>query len=175
MKKLQQDLHVSQIDSLYAKFFPYRERYVSLYPLASLGLKTQGGEQPETASSAAKALSAERPKLWPTVEKLAKKGIPALMEFRDRKLGNDSRSMAPKDRPSKHSFAAKAESMKAKSALASGPTTTKAGEGRMALKNPKKSKRDVESSDDDSDSDGGFFEKEEIGSPEEESESESDS
>ncbi|KAI1854559.1 hypothetical protein JX266_000677 [Neoarthrinium moseri] len=155
IKKLKDDLHIAQIDSLYAKFFPYRERYVSLYPVAA----TQGGEEAETASSAAKALKTDRPKLWATVEKLSKKGVPALIEFRDRKLGSDSRSKAPKERPSKHSFAAKAEALKAKSSLIAGPSTTKAGEGRMALKNPKNSKRAAESSDDnDSDSDGGFFE-----------------
>ncbi|KAK6080356.1 hypothetical protein SCUP234_05297 [Seiridium cupressi] len=156
IKKLKQDLHVAQIDSLYAKFFPYRERYISLYTTASGEQKTEDDEKPETSSSAAKALRAERPKLWNTIEKASKKGIPALMEIRDRRLGNDSRSKPPKERPSKHSFAAKAQIMKAKNPLVSGPRTTKPGEGRMELKNPRASKSKVEDSDDDSD--GGFFE-----------------
>ncbi|ORY70126.1 uncharacterized protein BCR38DRAFT_421064 [Pseudomassariella vexata] len=163
IKKLEEDLHIAQIDSLYAKFFPLRQRYVSLYPVATLGLEVNGGEKPETASSAAKALKAERPSMWPTIEKLAKKGIPALLEFRDRKLASDSRSKAPKERPSKHSFATKAEALKAKSKLTPDAAATRPGEGRMFLKNPNKAKSGAaassDSSDSDSDSDGGFFEK----------------
>lgn len=166
LKKLQHDLHVAQIDSLYAKFFPYRERYISLYSAASAAAaastsdeqpKVEEDEKPETASSAAKALRSDRPKLWGVIEKAAKKGIPALIEIRERKLGNDSRAKPPRERPSKHSFAAKAQALKAKNPIISGPRTTKAGEGRMELKNPGKAKRKVEESDGD-ESDGGFFE-----------------
>ncbi|KAI0123317.1 hypothetical protein BJ170DRAFT_105060 [Xylariales sp. AK1849] len=165
-EKLERDLHTAQIDSLYAKFFPYRERYVSIYAAKDLGLSVQGEQQPETASTASRALKAERPPLWSQVEKLSKNGVPALIKFRERKLGIDSRSKAPPERVSKHSFAAKAEALKAKSPLASAkPTgTTKPGAGRMDLRNPTSGKRRRDDSpsggDGDSDSDGGFFEEE---------------
>jgi hypothetical protein len=161
LEKLQQDLHVAQIDSLYAKFFPHREKYISLYSAALNASRVDSGDESKSASLAARSLRSERPKLWGVIEKAAKKGIPALMEIRDRKLGNDSRSKPPKERPSKHSFAAKAQAMKAKNPLAGGPRTTRPGEGRMELKNPQKSKKNtaVSSSDDSGDdSDGGFFE-----------------
>jgi hypothetical protein len=89
------------------------------------------------------------------VERLAKKGIPALLEFRERKLATDSHAKAPQ-RPSKHSFAAKAEALKAKSPLAKGSATHRPGEGRMVLKNPRKPKAADDASD--SGSEGGYFE-----------------
>lgn len=165
---MEQDLHVAQTDSLYAKFFPYRERYISLYSAASAASAAAAAsedepkvveeeeDKSETASSAKRALRSERPKLWGVIEKAAKKGIPSLIEIRERKLGSDSRSKPPKERPSKHSFIAKAQALKAKNPIVGGPRTTKAGEGRMELKNPGQPKRKVEENDDDSD--GGFFE-----------------
>ncbi|KAH8205821.1 hypothetical protein TruAng_000097 [Truncatella angustata] len=160
IKQLKQDLHTAQIDSLYAKFFPLREKYISLYSAAVSNPDAKEDEETASGNAAAKSLKAEKPKLWGVIEKAAKKGVPALNELRNRKLSNDSRSKAPKERPSKHSFAAKAQVMAAKNPLVKGPRTTKAGDGRMELKNPgQKPKRKVEdSSDDGDDSDGGFFE-----------------
>ncbi|KAI0128835.1 hypothetical protein BJ170DRAFT_594662 [Xylariales sp. AK1849] len=51
-EKLKEDLHVAQVDILYAKFFRYREQYVSLYPEASLDSSVHGGaEVRETQAS----------------------------------------------------------------------------------------------------------------------------
>ncbi|CAJ2510045.1 Uu.00g059450.m01.CDS01 [Anthostomella pinea] len=153
IKKLKADLHVAEIDSLYARYFPHRERYESLYPVSSLGLSVHGGEQPEDASTAAKALRTERPKLWGAIEKASKKGPQALSDIRERKLAVDSRSKAPKDRPSKHSFAVKANQLKEKTAFVSDPADPRQGKGK------RKEESDSSDSSSDSDSDG-FFEKE---------------
>lgn len=100
---------------MYTIYFPYMERYVSLYPVSDLGLKSQGGSQPETQSSAALALHSQRPALWGTVEKAMEKGEEALERLRERRLGIDSRSKPPPPQTlSKHSFAAKARALQAK-------------------------------------------------------------
>lgn len=147
-KRLQADLHVAEVDALYAKYFPHRERYVSLYPVSSLGLGVQGGVKAEDSSTAARALHAERPPLWGVIEKAAKKGPAALTQIQERKSPVDSGSKPAQERPSKHSSTAKATQPKAKS---SGDARPHEGKGRHG-----KSRETSDPSGDDSD--GGFFE-----------------
>ncbi|KAK8050554.1 hypothetical protein PG994_012284 [Apiospora phragmitis] len=137
-KQLEKDLHVAEIDGQYARNFPYLEAYVSLYPVKSLGLSTQGGEQPETASTAAKALRNERPPLWHAIEQAVKEGIPALIAIRERDIHKGETPSASK------------KAQAAASSLADG----KQKDVKMKDANST-AKSDDDSSDD---SDGGFFE-----------------
>ncbi|KAK8055440.1 hypothetical protein PG993_000667 [Apiospora rasikravindrae] len=138
-EQLEKDLHVAQIDGQYARNFPYLEAYVSLYPVKSLGLSTKGGEQPETASTAAQALRNERPQLWHAIEKATEEGIPALIAIRERDI-HKGQTGAPK----------KAKAQAAASSLAD----SKQKDVKM------KDTNSTSKSDDDSgdESDGGFFE-----------------
>ncbi|KAI3343499.1 hypothetical protein F4824DRAFT_10672 [Ustulina deusta] len=144
-KKLQADLHIAEVDALYTRYFPHRERYVSLYPV-------QEGAKTEDTSAAARSLGTERPPIWGAIEEAAKKGNSALVQIQERKPTVGSRSKPPRERPSTHLFAAKADQPKAKTSFAPEPagSTKRKGE-RQQVSKPSDS-----SSDDDSD--GGFFE-----------------
>ncbi|KAI1413739.1 hypothetical protein F5Y13DRAFT_160962 [Hypoxylon sp. FL1857] len=148
IEKLNADLHRAEIDSIYTRYFPYRERYISLYPVASLG---SSGEKKEDASTAAQALHAERPPLWGEIEKASGKGIPALIEIRERKSEKESRGKRSAKQSSKDSISTKTKDAETKSSTKSESTNTRQGKGRKKRDEP------CESSDS-SDSEGGFFE-----------------
>ncbi|KAF3003842.1 18S rRNA maturation protein [Neopestalotiopsis sp. 37M] len=141
LEKLKRHLHVAQIDSLYAKYFPLREKYISLYSSVlkdADGAKTAEEAKAEAKSTnlAAKSLNSERPEFWSVIEKTAEKGEPALMAIRNRKPDSESRSDLAKDSVVKHKKDGKTESKK-----------------------PSKHKAQAENNDDSGDeSDGGFFE-----------------
>ncbi len=101
--RLKADLHIAEVDRLYTLYFPYMERYVSLYP-ASAEPKTED----EKASSAALALRSKRPKMWCTVEAAAEEGQEALERLRDRRPAKDSQSKPRPKAPSARSSASKA-------------------------------------------------------------------
>ncbi|KAI1502745.1 hypothetical protein F5X99DRAFT_378348 [Biscogniauxia marginata] len=152
IEKLRADLHIAQVDGLYARYFPHRERYVSLYPAPSQDA-SEKGERVENASSAALALHRERPPLWAAIEKASKQGVSALTEIRERKLAANSRSNPDKERASGVSSATKADHPKAKRSFASDAADSRRGKGKL---------QEPLSRDNDggSDSDGGFFEEE---------------
>ncbi|KAI1743946.1 hypothetical protein F4680DRAFT_407999 [Xylaria scruposa] len=135
-KKLQADLHIAEVDALYAKYFPHRERYVSLYPVSSL---SQKGEKAEEASAAARSLHTERPLLWDTIEKASKKGIRALVQIQERKSAADSKSKSSQESSPKQS------------------STTKAGQVKVRSKDKHQQLPESPASSGD-ESDGGFFE-----------------
>ncbi|KAI0481604.1 hypothetical protein F4859DRAFT_426355 [Xylaria cf. heliscus] len=137
-KKLQAELHIAEVDSLYAKYFPHRERYVSLYPVSSL---SQKGAKAEDASAAARSLHTERPLLWDTIEKASQKGIRALVQIQERKSAADSKSKSSQEQSSIHS--SKQEST----------DRHKVKGKRQQIPDPPDTGRDDES-------DGGFFEEE---------------
>ncbi|KAI0542290.1 hypothetical protein GGR58DRAFT_453414 [Xylaria digitata] len=140
-KKLQADLHIAEVDALYAKYFPHRERYVSLYPILAPGPDAQGGPKTEDASAAARSLHTERPPLWGTIEEAAKKGTSALVRIQERKSAVDSGSKSTQERPSK----------------AKNPFTSEsAGSNKGNSKRQRLPEPSGPSNDDDSD--GGFFE-----------------
>ncbi|KAI0841779.1 hypothetical protein F5Y06DRAFT_260406 [Hypoxylon sp. FL0890] len=151
VEKLNADLHKAEIDSIYTRYFPYRERYISLYPVASLGLSAQAGERKEDASTAAQALHTERPPLWGEIEKASEKGIPALIEIRERKLEKESKRKRSYKQSAKDPVPTETKDTKTKSSTKSDSATTRPGKS--------KKKRDEPSeSSDSSDSEGGFFE-----------------
>ncbi|KAI2626597.1 hypothetical protein GGR54DRAFT_591627 [Hypoxylon sp. NC1633] len=161
IKKLKADLHKAEVDSIYAKYFPFRERYISLYPVSSLGLGVLGGVKPEDASSAAQALHTERPPLWELIEKAAEEGTSALTEIRERKLNPNSNSKKTSVGPSKDHASAKAADTTAsdsKGKRSKDPDSTSTQKGKGKAKQKELSSSSDESSDSESDSDGGFFE-----------------
>lgn len=149
-EKLKADLHRAEVDSLYTRYFPFRERYVSLYPVSSLGLSVHGGEKPEDASTAAQALHTDRPPMWEVIEKASEKGMRALVEIRERKLAANNQSKKP-DQPSKDAIPSKNKSTTAKSSEKPDSRSTQKGKGRAK-------KGEQPPSDHGDDSDGGFFE-----------------
>lgn len=151
-KKLEADLHVAEIDALYAKYFPHRERYISLYPVSSLGSGVQGEAKAEDASSAARSLHAERPPLWDLIESTAKKGTSALVRIQERKPAGSSQSKPPAGRLSKHSSAAKPSQPKAK------PPAAPESSNQYREKNKRQKAPEPSDLNGEDDSDGGFFE-----------------
>ncbi|KAI0180937.1 hypothetical protein GGR52DRAFT_522269 [Hypoxylon sp. FL1284] len=147
IEKLKADLHRAEIDSLYTRFFPFMERYVSLYPVQS---SVQDGEKSEDASSAAQALHADRPPMWEVIEKASEKGMSALVQIRERTRPAD-KNKKPDGQPSKDAASAKAQFTKTKSSDEPGYKKTQGGKSRA-----KQSEQPPSDSGDDSD--GGFFE-----------------
>ncbi|KAI1180113.1 hypothetical protein F4777DRAFT_574395 [Nemania sp. FL0916] len=152
-KRLQADLHIAEVDSLYAKYFPHRERYVSLYPVAS-GQSNGGDTKAEDTSTTARYLHTDRPPFWTTIEKTAEKGVRALMQIQERKPVVDSRNNPPQERPPKHSHAVKADKPKAKTSSLSEPAEAPERKGKSKSQLP----QEPSGSSSDDDSDGGFFE-----------------
>jgi hypothetical protein len=143
--RLEADLHIAEIDALYAQYFPYRERYISLYPAVS-------GESKTDTSSAVKALHTERPPMWKTIEKAAQIGESALKQLVERRLPGKSGKLRPQEtQSSKQSSATEGAQPKSKSSSATGSKQPHAATGK--LQEPSNS-----NSDDDDDGDGGFFE-----------------
>ncbi|KAK5632002.1 hypothetical protein RRF57_007716 [Xylaria bambusicola] len=146
-KKLQADLHTAGVDSLYAKYFPHRERYVSLYPASSSGVEEgEEGVKTEDASTAARSLRTERPPLWSVIEKAAKKGHSALVQIQERKSAGGSRSKSPQERPSTHPQ------------IKTRTFATPQSEGLIKGKSKHRQGSELSDHSNDDDSDGGFFE-----------------
>ncbi|KAI0024782.1 hypothetical protein F4780DRAFT_775711 [Xylariomycetidae sp. FL0641] len=146
-EKLKAQLHIAEIDGLYARYFPHRERYVSMYSAAA----TDGPESERTdeaqkanASTAARALQAERPPLWKFIEEAASQGTRALCQIQERRVIKALRPENANELSAQHT--AGADQAKAKDA--------QKGKG----KGKGKRQEVVEPTDADSDSDGGFFE-----------------
>ncbi|KAI1078437.1 hypothetical protein F5B20DRAFT_229470 [Whalleya microplaca] len=148
IQRLKADLHTAEIDSIYARYFPYREPYISLYPVASLGLKVHGGEKPENASSAAQALHSERAPVWREIEQASKEGDRALIRIRERKTAVDWKSKRPKQQSS--------EASEAKQTKANNSSTSDSAGTRKHKEKANRKESSDSSSDDESD--GGFFE-----------------
>lgn len=89
---LKSDLHIAEVDAHYAKYFPFLERYVSLYPIAKKAKESKSDDEDEEVdekSLAKIALRAPRPPLWATVEKAMEDGQQALQDLRDRRSDSD--------------------------------------------------------------------------------------
>ncbi|KXJ94438.1 hypothetical protein Micbo1qcDRAFT_193609 [Microdochium bolleyi] len=85
-KKIAADLRVAEMDGVYARFFPHRERYISLYPVAGSGEADETDDKAGSASKAVQALNAERPPIWYDIERAERKGMSALVAIRERNL-----------------------------------------------------------------------------------------
>ncbi|KAI0439261.1 hypothetical protein F4803DRAFT_531986 [Xylaria telfairii] len=148
-QKLQAGLHIAEVDSLYAKYFPYRERYVSLYPVTSVSHK---GPKTEDTSAAARSLYTERPPLWETIEKEAKNGIRRLIHIQERKSAVDSKGKPSQKQPSKHSSAMDVDQPEVRNS-----STVESTDHHKARGKHQQPPESPDSGGDD-ESDGGFFE-----------------
>lgn len=138
LEKLKHHLHIAETDSLYANYFPLREKYVSLYSAvlkdtsdtqSAEEAKAEAKAEAKSSNLAARSLNSERPEFWTVIEKAAEKGQPALQALRDRKPASETR-----DQPAKN-------------------------EGKTESKKSSKHKAVEEKPEDSGDeSDGGFFE-----------------
>jgi hypothetical protein len=145
---LKADLHIAEVDSHYARYFPFLEAYVSLYPLAKKAKESKTDEDEETdeKSLAKLALHAPRPPLWSTIEQAMEQGQGALEKLRDRDTA--AKLAEPKSRKLSTPKAKPVERNKAASGANSEAVSGK-GKGAAAAAKRKEA--------DDSD-DGGFFE-----------------
>jgi hypothetical protein len=88
-EKIRRDLHIAEVDEAYTRYFPHIETYIGLY--SSNAKKTAEEETEEGRLAAAKAaLEAERPPMWPVIEKALAEGPPALEKLRDRRSPDDT-------------------------------------------------------------------------------------
>lgn len=137
LARLKRELHVAEVDVKYTVYFPFMERYVSLYPD---GAKSTSKEKQATR----RGRPSERPAMWSVVEKAMAEGTGALERLRDRRseyeAGSDSRASV--SQPAR--LAVKKEPQ-------SGRTLRQTQEG--GIKQESAVKENSESSDD-----GGFFE-----------------
>lgn len=76
--KLEEEFHIADVDWHYAKYFPFMERYIGLYPTA----KTT--EESEDKPIAKRALHAERPPMWKEIERAMEQGQRALEAIQER-------------------------------------------------------------------------------------------
>jgi len=162
IEALNADLHITEVDINYAKYFPFLEPYISMYKVSTNKEKDKEDEK----RAAQLALHSERPPLWSTVEKAMEEGQGALERLRDRRSNPDADAPQPPSRPASKSKAKTTK--KAKQERPAEPAKTledsrpKKVDGASKWVNPYKKKaresRDSGKREEASDSDdGGFF------------------
>lgn len=157
-KRIAADLRTAEIDGVYARFFPHRERYISLYPVGGSGTAGEEEETKEKAaeatSKAIKALKVDRPPIWYDIERAERKGMSALVAIRERNMNaRPAKESSSTDLPSRSS--GKEEEKPAKEREGKGAGTTKKN-SKGKHEKPRADKEHTVAED--SDSDGGFFE-----------------
>lgn len=166
-KDIAANLRVAEMDGVYARFFPHRERYISLYPVAESGASAKKEDKAESASKAVQALKSERPPIWYEIERAERKGMSALVAIRERNLNasfgkganaTELPTRQPKrdDKPSKTH--PERPIMAAKAAKAAEiPDAPEVPMNRRTRREHERSGRTQKVAED-NDSDGGFFE-----------------
>jgi len=158
-KRIAADLRTAEIDGVYARFFPHRERYISLYPVAGSGAegeeeKGKEGKAAEATSKAVKALKVDRPPIWYDIERAERKGMSALVSIRERNTNaKPAKELGLTDLPSRSSAKKEEKSTQEREGKGTGATEKK---NRGKHEKPRADKEDIVAED--SDSDGGFFE-----------------
>ncbi|KKF92342.1 rRNA-processing protein EFG1 [Ceratocystis platani] len=150
-KKIKQDAYVYEIDHDYTHYYPFLERYISLYA-------NKGEEESNTVPPGHVPVpglkGVQRPPIWSVVAEAKKLGLPALERLRDR-LSSD---VDPLQEPGHEATEDKEEKKQAK---------LKGKKGKEKKDDKSKGERKGEktaaaaaadSSDSGDDSDGGFFE-----------------
>jgi hypothetical protein len=150
VSQLKADLHVAQVDSDYARYFPFMEPYVSLYAAAAAGEKDGG-------NTAAHYLRGPRPPMWAVIEKTREEGLAALERLQNRRPETSSTAKSTQKPADGEAPAKKSSSRKSKGAPPQKKARTPA---RSNGKPSKVEKEEDDNSDDNSDDSdgGGFFE-----------------
>lgn len=97
------DLHIAEVDEAYARYFPFMERYKSLYPPQS---KEKDETTPPGESAWRVVLRTERPPMWKTIEEALEAGPRALEALRDRRAPGGGAPQTTKHTPEKRPLAA---------------------------------------------------------------------
>ncbi|KAK3296049.1 uncharacterized protein B0H64DRAFT_162056 [Chaetomium fimeti] len=144
--QLKADLHVAQVDTDYAIYFPFLEPYISLYAGAAAGEK-------EETNKAALYLRSPRPPMWTVVEKTREDGQAALERLQNRRPQTNSGpevtgQPAQDDAPSKQQ-----PTKKARKGVPQPEAKTSKSRPNHKKGHARGTKDDDEGSDD-----GGFFE-----------------
>ncbi|KAI3400925.1 hypothetical protein diail_1132 [Diaporthe ilicicola] len=79
--RIEADLHIADVDYHYTRYFPFLERYESLYTAPESPKEDDADGQP----AAMRALHSERPPMWKVVEEAMGHGEAALMELQERR------------------------------------------------------------------------------------------
>ncbi|KAK0630731.1 hypothetical protein B0T17DRAFT_507175 [Bombardia bombarda] len=141
--KLNADLHIAEVDNDYAIYYPFMERYISVYPPAKSEPKNVESTVDEKRSAARALLNAPRPPMWTMIEEARKQGKSALEKLQNRVPEPESDA-----KPA-------AKQRKKANAGASSEAKEKAATTAKAKASSGEAKAD---GDNDGDSDGGFFE-----------------
>lgn len=143
-KKLEEDVHIAQIDLNYTQYYPLAQTYSSLYPTKKGEDGKQYGDEEETKKGVR-----GNPEMWKEVEQATKDGERKLEELRHRIDWDRIRTMTLTARP------------KAAAATPSDPASKQSDSGGVRLPKNRREAREESRKDeqvDDEDSDGGFFE-----------------
>lgn len=79
---LKKDLHIAEVDTNYAIYYPFMERYISLYTVAKEAKESTAEEK---AALAKLALHAPRPAMWSVIEQAMVEGKDALERIQERR------------------------------------------------------------------------------------------
>lgn len=141
VSQLKADLHVAQVDTDYAIYFPFMEPYISLYA----GAASKEKDEPNTA---AHYLRTPRPPMWTVIEKTREEGQAALVRLQNRRPQSTSDSEAAQQ-PAEHDVPAKKEK-KRESRQDAKKSKSKLAKGEKQASKP--------NDEEDESDDGGFFE-----------------
>lgn len=89
------DLHIADVDYHYTRYFPFLERYESLYTAPENPKEHEAEDKP----AALRALHSERPPMWKVVEEAMRSGQAALEELQERRPESSQEVQPEKQRP----------------------------------------------------------------------------
>ncbi|KAI7787927.1 rrna-processing protein efg1 [Diaporthe eres] len=92
---IEADLHIADVDYHYTRYFPFLERYESLYTASD----ESKGEEAEGQPAAVRALHSERPAMWKVVEEAMRSGQAALEELQERRPEKSQERQPEKHKP----------------------------------------------------------------------------
>ncbi|KAK7717534.1 hypothetical protein SLS64_003027 [Diaporthe eres] len=92
---IEADLHIADVDYHYTRYFPFLERYESLYTAS----EESKGDEAEGQPAAIRALHSERPAMWKVVEEAMRNGQAALEELQERRPEKSQERQPEKHKP----------------------------------------------------------------------------
>lgn len=92
---IEADLHIADVDYHYTRYFPFLERYESLYTAS----EDSKGDEAEGQPAAIRALHSERPPMWKVVEEAMRNGQAALEELQERRPEKSQERQPEKPKP----------------------------------------------------------------------------
>lgn len=93
--RIEADLHIADVDYHYTRYFPFLERYESLYTAPESSKDDEAEDQP----AAIRALHSERPPMWKVVQEAMRNGQAALEELQERRPENSQEAPTQKQKP----------------------------------------------------------------------------